>query len=1040
MAPGKAEYSDVDTEASRLRGVQFGVTVEELQDLKENQDLEKLMSWGGVSGLAQKLGSDSERGLPQDEIDSNFVQRHQIFNVNVYPEPEPATFLELFLAALNDPTIMILGGAAVIALITGLIEDPGLGWIEGTAIMIAIFIVAFVTAINDYEKEKQFRQLNAAKNNRPVKVIRAGEQMTVSVFEVNVGDVIQLDTGDQVPADGIFISGYNMTVDESVMTGESDSVRKRENKPFMLSGCQVDAGVGKMLVTAVGPNSEWGQTLAKLQQESDETPLQQKLEKLANQIGQGGLAVAVVVFVLRMIYWIVDLAQDDIDFSWTDEAGVLSSHGGVLGFFIAAVTIVVVAVPEGLPLAVTIALAYSMKKMMADNNLVRRLEACETMGNATNICSDKTGTLTQNRMTVVKGIFGGQFYDHAPMADEIGTRLVELVSQVSSLNSSESSYVRKGEDGRLEFIGSKTECALLVLTNKWEISYEQMRKTIKKRELYAFSSDRKRMSCIVHHPSGGNGFRLLTKGASEIVLGLCTNVVSADGTVTTLTEAHKEEYTNRITEMASQGLRTLCLAYKDFPEDGGAAWSEADNVEQDLTCIAIVGINDPVRPEVPAAVLSCQKAGITVRMVTGDNILTAKDIARQCGILTEGGISMEGKDFRKLAPAEMDAILPKLQVLARSSPNDKYILVNRLRQLGEVVAVTGDGTNDGPALKEADVGFSMGLSGTEVAMEASDVVLLDDNFSSLVRAVVWGRSVFDNIRKFIQFQLTVNIVALVISFVAACNPDESELPLKPVQLLWVNLIMDTMGALALSTEAPTDALLNRRPYGRHEPLISPNMWRNILSQSFYQLIVLSIIYFAGSDLFDLVTDCNDDQQACIDKCGIPLADDSESLNEFEDCVEEFEEEELTILYTILFNSFVWCQIFNEINSRKLNNEKNPFKGMFHSSLFVIIIVITVGLQVFIVEVGGDFTSTHGLTSSQWGWCLLFGFISMPVSLLSRFIHVPDKYLDTPSGTAMGGPSGVEMQPVRPFVQTSDVSVQTMPVKILPLDDADAADN
>eukprot|EP00735_Rhodelphis_limneticus_P008892 TRINITY_DN2361_c0_g1::TRINITY_DN2361_c0_g1_i1::g.20875::m.20875 TRINITY_DN2361_c0_g1::TRINITY_DN2361_c0_g1_i1::g.20875 ORF type:complete len:1035 (-),score=144.87,sp/P54678/ATC1_DICDI/46.38/0.0,E1-E2_ATPase/PF00122.15/1.1e-64,Cation_ATPase_C/PF00689.16/2.6e+03,Cation_ATPase_C/PF00689.16/3e+02,Cation_ATPase_C/PF00689.16/7.1e-43,Hydrolase/PF00702.21/4.4e+03,Hydrolase/PF00702.21/7.3e-27,Hydrolase_like2/PF13246.1/2.8e-18,Hydrolase_like2/PF13246.1/1.2e+04,HAD/PF12710.2/2.9e-14,Cation_ATPase_N/PF0069 len=1033
MAPKKRnEYSDVDVEAAgEIRESPYQLTVEDLLELKSAGDVAKLEALGGIRGIAQKIGSDIENGLSKEEIECNFAQRRAIFNMNVYPEPDPASFIALFIDALKDPTLMILGGAALVALAAGIVEHPSIGWIEGTAILIAILIVGLVTAGNDYQKERQFRALNAEKNNRKVKVIRASKQEIISIYDINVGDIVQLDTGDQVPADGLFVNGYNMTVDESVMTGESDSVKKNDKKPFMLSGCQVDGGVGTMIVTAVGVNSEWGQTLAKLQQEPDETPLQQKLEALATRIGKLGLCIAIMVFIIRLSFWAHKLRTHEIDFSWAGEGGIFNSHG-VLGFFIAAITIVVVAVPEGLPLAVTIALAYSMKKMMADNNLVRRLEACETMGNATNICSDKTGTLTQNRMTVVRGLFGGVFYPDVPLPTALHPTIKTLVTENAALNSSESSYITMSKDGRPDFIGSKTECALLMLTNKFDVDYHELRKQFKKRELYAFSSDRKRMSCMVYKQDGG--FRLYTKGASEIVLGLCSTMIDENGDIVPLTDSHRNDFLNRITEMASNGLRTICIAFRDFEVDEGEKWSNPDNVEYNLTLSAIVGINDPVRPEVPAAVERCQRAGITVRMVTGDNILTAKDIARQCGIYREGsgGIAMEGKDFRKMKPEELDLILPNLQVLARSTPNDKYILVNRLRVLGEVVAVTGDGTNDAPALKEADVGFSMGISGTEVAKEASDVILMDDNFSSLVRAVVWGRSVYDNIRKFIQFQLTVNVVALVVSFVGACNPNETELPLKPVQMLWVNLIMDTMGALALSTEYPTDQLLDRKPYGRFESLLSPNMIRNISGQAFYQIIVLGVIYFAGANFFDLnVEECDHDDLDCIKEADCLehlLAEDDNELN---DCLESYAEEETTILFTILFNSFVWCQIFNEMNSRKLGNEINPYNGLFTNRLFVLIIVITATFQALIVEFGGRFTQTTSLTGAQWAACIILGFISAPIGVLIRMIRT-EPIVARLKGRMDDGTSSMEMTTMRPVSRAimTDIAIQTDPVTFL----------
>eukprot|EP00164_Ancoracysta_twista_P008302 GFYU01011960.1.p1 GENE.GFYU01011960.1~~GFYU01011960.1.p1 ORF type:complete len:574 (-),score=220.77 GFYU01011960.1:562-2025(-) len=400
--------------------------------------------------------------------------------------------------------------------------------------------------------------------------------------------------------------------------------------------------------------------------------------------------------------------------------------------------------------------------------------------------------------------------------------------------------------------------------------------------------------------------------------------------------------------MASEAKRTLGLAYIEYPRNA-SDWHDTEPLEVDLVCECVVGIHDPLRVEVPPAVLACQNAGITVRMVTGDNIATAKAIAKDCGILVDGGIAMEGPSFRKLPEGELKKILPRLAVLARSSPEDKLKLVQGLKSLGEVVAVTGDGTNDGPALKEADVGLSMGIAGTEVAKEASDVVIMDDNFSSIVASVKWGRSVYDNIRKFVQFQLTVNIVALAVAAVAAVS---GERPLKPVQLLWVNLIMDTFAALALGTEPPTEDLLDRKPHGRSASLISRKMWRNIIGQSLYQLVVLFVILFAGHTMLG---------------------------------VEEHSVEH----HTFLFNAFVFCQVFNEINCRKLYNEINVFSGMFDNFIFTGVIIFIILFQVFFVEVGGQFASTTGLSAGEWLACLFIGICCVPFGFFIRLIPVKE---------------------------------------------------
>ena len=547
-------------------------------------------------------------------------------------------------------------------------------------------------------------------------------------------------------------------------------------------------------------------------------------------------------------------------------------------FLITGITVLVVAVPEGLPLAVTISLAFAVKKMMRDNNLVRHLDACETMGNATAICSDKTGTLTTNRMTVVQCYVAGIHFPEVPATSRLSDKLRSFISSAISINSNYSSKIEKAtKQGQNDTqLGNKTECGLLGFVDKLGGNYEQIREanpTSSYVHVYTFNSGRKSMSTCINHPSVKKGYRLFSKGASEMVLNRCKYILDENGNAKEFSPKQYNDVLKDIIEpMASNGLRTICVAYKDFVPKGekkaineeeipqnGVPWDDETNVCAGFTCICICGIEDPVRPEVPAAIRKCKEAGIVVRMVTGDNLNTARSIARQCGIVTPNDdfMILEGKDFNsrirdesgKIKQELVDAIWPKLRVLARSSPQDKYELVkhiisSKVNTNQEVVAVTGDGTNDGPALKKADVGFAMGIQGTDVAKEASDIILTDDNFNSIVKAVMWGRNVYDSIAKFLQFQLTVNVVAVICAFFGACIVGES--PLRAVQMLWVNLIMDTLASLALATEPPTEELLKRKPYGRTKALISKTMMINIFGHAFYQLIVVFTILFAGS--------------------------------------------------------------------------------------------------------------------------------------------------------------------------------------------------
>ncbi|EGG16179.1 P-type ATPase [Cavenderia fasciculata] len=926
------------------------VTRDDLANLISNENVDGLEhQYGGVRGVAEMLKSNVDQGLTSAEATSK--ARIDSYGENRTAEVAPKSLLFFIWEAAHDKTLIILMVAAIISIVLGLtVEDRSTGWIDGTAILFAVVIVVMVTAGNDYNKEQKFRKLNSIRNERNASVMRDGRITSVPTTDIVVGDVVQLEAGDTIPADGFFINGANFAVDESSMTGESDQKSKSEKEePFMLSGCQVLEGRCTYLVAAVGDHSQWGKLKSLLSAPSSDTPLTEKLENLAQLIGKFGLAAAILTFLVLIIKYIVVFKTEHRVWAW-------SELGTIMGYLVTAIAIIVLAVPEGLPLAVTISLAYSMIKMMRDNNLVRHLEACETMGGATTICSDKTGTLTMNRMSVERSTIGR--YIASP-----SEHIVSLLAESICLNSTAYIVVRAPVN---EHKGSKTECALLEFIIKLNVDYETYRDLNKARAVRAFpfSSEKKMSGILVKkdgsgNNSGGGGLRFHAKGASEIMLEKCTASIDEDGSSRNFTRDEKMIIAKEIEVYASNGLRTLILAYKDVKGDA-AKFKEEDLYKDGFTFLALVGIKDPVRPEVPAAVLKCQHAGIKIKMLTGDNLLTAKNIARECGILKEGGVALEGPQFRQLTDEQLDIVVPHLQVMARCSPTDKYRLVHKLRQLGEVVAVTGDGVNDAPQLKEADVGFAMGIAGTEVAKEASDIVLLDDNFNSISKAVLWGRNVYDSIRKFIQFQLTVNIVAVVIAFAGACTSGES--PLRPIQMLWVNLIMDTLGALALATEPPTESLFDRLPYGRFDKLITRRMWRNIIGQSIYQLSFLFAIMYGAATLTTLFDLPPQGQWSPNDKM---------------------------VYHTIIFNTFVFCQFFNEINCRVLNNDFNVFRNIHKSYLFVGIFIGTIGIQILLVEVGGEFFGTRPLDIYQWLFCVIIGTGGLVWGFCLRCLPVKD---------------------------------------------------
>ncbi|KAM9444168.1 plasma membrane calcium-transporting ATPase 4 [Clarias gariepinus] len=1041
MANNTADHPPGNSVAEGNHDGDFGCTVMDLRDLMELRSSEAVNkirdTYGDVQGICRRLKTSPVEGLSGNPAD--LEKRHTAFGRNFIPPKKPKTFLQLVWEALQDVTLIILEIAAIISLglsfyhpqgddsnacgqAAGGVEDEGeaqAGWIEGAAILFSVIIVVLVTAFNDWSKEKQFRGLQSRiEQEQKFTVIRKGQVIQIPVAEIVVGDIAQIKYGDLLPADGILIQGNDLKIDESSLTGESDQVKKSlEKDPMLMSGTHVMEGSGRMVVTAIGVNSQTGIILtllgaggeeeekkvkkgkkqgapenrnkAKTQDgialeiqplkseeaaeceekeekevkkvnvtKKEKSVLQGKLTRLAVQIGKAGLIMSAVTVIILILYFVIDTFGVQ-GREWKAECTPIYIQYFVK-FFIIGVTVLVVAVPEGLPLAVTISLAYSVKKMMKDNNLVRHLDACETMGNATAICSDKTGTLTMNRMTVVQAYIGDTHYKKVPEPEAIKPETLELMVNSISINSAYTTKILppEQEGGLPRHVGNKTECALLGLVLELKRDYQPIRDEVPEEKLYkvyTFNSSRKSMSTVLKN-ADGSGFRMYSKGASEIVLRKCSYILDAAGQPRVFKPKDRDEMVRKVIEpMACDGLRTICIAMREFKGEE-PNWDNEAEILNDLTCICVVGIEDPVRPEVPEAISKCQKAGITVRMVTGDNINTARAIATKCGILQPGEdfLCLEGKEFNQeirndkgeVEQDRLDKVWPKLRVLARSSPTDKHTLVKGIidSTVGgtrQVVAVTGDGTNDGPALKKADVGFAMGIAGTDVAKEASDIILTDDNFTSIVKAVMWGRNVYDSISKFLQFQLTVNVVAVIVAFTGACITQDS--PLKAVQMLWVNLIMDTLASLALATEPPTEALLLRKPYGRNKPLISRTMMKNILGHAVYQLTVTFTLLFAGEKFFPIDSGRN-----------APLhAPPSEH-------------------YTIIFNVFVMMQLFNEINARKIHGERNVFEAIHRNPIFCSVVLGTFILQIIIVQLGGKPFSCTALTLDQWLWCIFIG--------------------------------------------------------------------
>ncbi|CAD8177614.1 unnamed protein product [Paramecium octaurelia] len=986
----------------QMRGVEDFKDLFQLASINDGSSLQKVQKWGGDQGLAKQLKSNQLKGI---DSEAQVIENREKYGNNDPIEKESESLCDLILECFGDTMLQILLLAAFVSTIIGMInEGVATGWTEGATIFFAVFLIVSITAGNNYLKERQFQQLRRRLDEGIVQVVRGGI-VEISIKDIVVGDVLQFGIGDMFAVDGLMIQGSSVKVDESAMTGESDEIKKlpfsdiiQQSKlpldnhhcsPFLISGTKCLDGNGYMLVLQVGQNTVQGQLKLLLNQDNPPTPLQQKLEGVAEDIGKLGTLVAILTFVALMGHLIYDVfVLHKHDFL------TLKSLSFIIDAFMIGVTIIVVAVPEGLPLAVTIALAYSVGKMKDEQNLVKNLASCETMGGANNICSDKTGTLTQNIMSVTTIWSENNFItkDQFTQNNQMSKQTVEIMAESICYNSNANPTKDKNSNRWIQ-IGNKTECALIELADLFGFKYGNYRQNDKILRQIPFSSKRKKMSTAVLNQKNQT-VRIFTKGASEIILAQCFKYVSKGGNEVLLDKTKKDDILHNVIEQyASQCLRTIAIAYREFePQSSSFKGSTVnmkahihqipeDELDKDLTLIAICGIKDPIRADVPNAIKLCNQSGVIVRMVTGDNIITAQSIAKECGILEQGRAQqefevIEGKKFRELVGGLMTVkddegkeikkiknmqifskISREMRVMARASPEDKYLLVTGLIEEGNVVAVTGDGTNDAPALKKADVGFAMGITGSDVAKDAADIILIDDNFNSILTAMIWGRNIYDCIRKFIQFQLTVNLVALFMSFTGAVILKQS--PLNAIEMLWVNLIMDTFASLALATEPPSITVLSRLPYKRTDQIVSPTMYRTIVGASFYQITILSFILFLLPHYID---------------CSLPpeLVGQKYPSN--------------VVQMSIFFQAFVLMQVFNSISCRQLDyHTKNPFSNFCNNPLFWIVQTITVIVQILLIQYGGRYVKVSHLTLSQHILCFGFGVFGIVFSLLFKFI-------------------------------------------------------
>ena len=840
------------------------------------------------------------RGLSDKEV-AESRQRH---GENVLTPPERTSLWRLYIDKYNDPIIKILLVAATISLGLAVIEND---FVEAIGIFLAIFFATTVGFYFERDAAKRFDELTALGEEQPVKVVRNGHVVEVPRREIVVEDIVVLGVGDEVPADGILFEAVDLQIDESTLTGEPIISKFVEVKHdgatypsnLALRSTMVMNGSGKMRVTSVGDATEIGKVATKATElTAVKTPLNLQLDRLAKLISKVGSAVSVLAFVGF-------LGHDILTNPLWSTSEYLKMAEVVLKYFMMAVTLIVMAVPEGLPMAVTLALALNMRRMLKSNNLVRKLHACETMGAVTVICTDKTGTLTENKMQV-----GEMMVRH-------DNGLLDIAMAMNS--------TAELDEGKT--IGNPTEAALLLWLREKGTDYTKLRQGDRIVWQLPFSTEHKYMATIADM----EGKRLLfVKGAPEIVMAHCN-----------LTAEEQKDIQRQLFDYQNKAMRTLAFAYKELPDTvEECRLKEGDN---NLTLQAIAAISDPLREEVPGAVMECQSAGIDVKIVTGDTSATAIEIARQIGIWTDrlpDGAQITGPDFAALSDEEAFQRVTALKVMSRARPTDKQRLVNMLQKHGEVVAVTGDGTNDAPALNHAHVGLSLG-SGTSVAKNASDMTLIDDSFSSIVKAVQWGRSLYRNIQRFIFFQLVVNVTALLL--VLGGSMIGTELPLTITQMLWVNLIMDTFAAMALASLPPESEVMKDKPRKQTDFIINRHIaWAiGIVGLLFFGLMFGLLYYFER--------------------------------------VAGVSAEELTVFFTI----FVMLQWWNLFNAKSLGSRRSAFhKFLSDRGLLFVLFIILAG-QWLIVELGGKMFRTVPLDIETWLWIILG---TSPVMIVGEIVR------------------------------------------------------
>jgi len=1185
---GKNLISDED---GKERQYGFGISAHKLEDIMgsykergaEFRDLKYFKEQNGVSNLVNSLLTNEINGIASTE------HREEVYGSNkVFVEPVPP-FCAYVWDALGDMMVRILIVCAVVQIVLGctLSDDPSKDWIDGVSIIVAILVVVLVGSITNYQKETKFHELNEVQNEgTKYNIIRNGIPHEYTSDDILVGDLIMVNYGDIMAADLLLIEGNGIKMDESALTGESDAMKKEpyhkcielQNKgeqklpsPLILSGTNCIEGSGKAIVLAVGDHSQKGiiRRTVDNAQENSQTPLEEKLEKIAGMIGYFGLGAGIVTLVALFIRFGVNFDSQMKDYNIDSKVESIMTiflfnspeqknndkvYGhtnnnltnpksmvakNILDIIILCISIIVVAIPEGLPLAVTLSLAFSIKKLMDYNNLVRKMHACETMGGANYICTDKTGTLTKNEMSVFKVLTGNDEFElqqnlNVENVGKLGTERANNTETVKQIREDHEKYFKNEQYWEVlkvaislnvecsitkydyrDINGDTEKCETKNKTDKAFIDFlyrfkspisvekEKYLKNQTSYKQFPFDSKRKRMTTFVFNDEFPSKYRLFSKGGGENAALFCKSYLDPEnGTIKPMDDKSIDRIKDSIKNFNKDKLRSLYIAYKDITKE---EYINCEKVNDDgklidtygMVFLGVFGIRDSLRDGVVEAVKKCHEASVNVIMVTGDNIVTATAIAKECGILGSeidlkdlgpdkieqdpeamndnsrkkeyisnllknkpraitgnsfyncvGGLiceecqkdtnlckcpktEAEAKEMQKRNKEEeprkvkkdviknmknFKLITERLNVMARSQPMHKYALVLGLRALRNVVAVTGDGTNDAPALSKSDVGFAM-FAGTDIAKEASDIVIIDNNFSSIVTAIIYGRNIYDNIRKFLQFQLSVNFCACLIVFICACIGNET--PLTPIQMLWVNLIMDSLGSLALATEPPYEELLQREPTKRSESIINGRMWKHIVLQSLIQIVVLLILYLIAPNFVKegdlerlaentIINYCYGQMPGNSTKEHIIFGTESSWSSDIklqtnikkDFCGKYASRQSLAVAYkeysngnggsvhmTLIFNVFVIYTLFNQINCRMIDDSFNIFKRMNRSLLFPLITIVEMALQVIIVCFGKSIfhVANNGLTGEQWGICIGFSAITFVVSIIAKLL-------------------------------------------------------